>query len=70
MTTTIPAESRTYSTQEAAAILGVSKGLLYKISRAGRNRPEFSTYGCIKIGQSTRWSVAKIDAAVSGKSAA
>ena len=70
MTTTVPGVARTYSTQEAAAILGVSKGLLYKISRAGRNRPEFSTFGCIKIGQSTRWSVAKIDAAVSGKSAA
>lgn len=69
MTTTVPGETRTYSTAEAAAILGVSPGLLYKISRA-RKRPEFGTYGCIKIGQSTRWSVAKIDAAVSGKSAA
>lgn len=70
MTTTVPGETRTYSTAEAATILGVSPGLLYKISRAGRKRPEFSTFGCIKIGQSTRWSVAKIDAAVPGKSAA
>jgi hypothetical protein len=69
MTTTIPGRSRTYSTQEAADILGVSPGLLYKIGR-DRSRPEFREYGCVKVGIRTQWSKERIDAAASGRNAA
>lgn len=70
MPNTIPSSPRTYSTPEAAELLGVSKGLLYKIGRAGEKRPEYRQLGCIRIGTSTRWAASKIDAAAPERNAA
>lgn len=52
---------RTYSTPEAAEILGVSKDLLYKIARLGTKRPEYRRYGCQRIGKRVTWSRDAID---------
>lgn len=71
MTTTVDADCRTYTTDQAARILGVSPGLLYKISREGpRRRPEYDRYGCIRTGRRSTWSREKVDAVAPPKRAA
>jgi hypothetical protein len=69
--TTVQAQCRTYDTQTAATILGVSAGLLYKIARQGpKARPEYRRYGCQKIGRRVTWSTEAVDAAAPARQAA
>lgn len=64
-TTKLPA--RTYSVEEAAALIGVSRSLLYR--QAAENKLP-AGMGAIRIGTTTRFPKAAIDRLVGDKEAA